>query len=270
MNHSELVAATAAYAAAKNAHDADAVAAAYAPDGVYQSVGFGEPVQGHEPLKGFYQALFTALPNYHGEFEGIAYGENTAVAWGRFGGTIAADFLGLGAHVGRVVDIPVTFVCTFRDDGLLISDVGYFDVATFCEQTGIRLAAVRPTIGGGFIPGYEAFWAAPDPDLVPQIGTEDLRSTWVGQPAEIVGISAYQEHIRAMTKLIPGLKVEVVDFLAEDDTVFIEFVATGTVGGQPVRFKGLDRFRFRDGRVCDGVTMYDDSVLRRALEAGSQ
>ncbi|MUL66389.1 hypothetical protein BOO86_18090 [Mycobacterium sp. CBMA 234] len=267
MNQADLVTATEAYAAAKNAHDADAVAAAYASDGVYRSIGFGEPIQGHEALKGFYQALFTALPDYHGEFEGIAYGTDTAVAWGRFRGTIAADFLGLGAKIGRPVDIPVTFVCTFRD-GLLVSDVGYFDVATFCEQTGIRLASLRPTIGGGFIPGYKAFWAAPDPDLVPQIGTEDLRSTWVGRPGEIVGINEYQDHIRDTTELIAGVQVEVIDFLAEDDVVFIEFVATGTVNGQPVRFTGLDRFHFRDGRVCDGLTMYDDSVIRRALEVG--
>lgn len=268
MNHHDLETATAAYAAAKNAHDVDAVVAAYAPDGVYRSIGFGEPVQGHEALKDFYAALFTALPDYHGEFEGITYSENNAVAWGRFGGTIAADFLGLGAKIGRRVDIPVTFVCTFRD-GLLTSDVGYFDVATFCEQTGIRLAALRPTIGGGFIPGYEAFWAAPNPDVVPQIGTEDLRSNWIGRPTEIVGINEYQEHIRTLTKEIPGLTVEVVDFLAEDDVVFIEFVAGGTVNGKPVHFKGLDRFRFRDGRVCDGLTMYNDSVLRRAAEANT-
>lgn len=268
MNTDELIAATEAYVSAKDAHDLDAVIDAYAPSGSYRSAAFGEPVSGHEELRQFYGSLFRALPDYTGDFDGIAYGDNTAVAWGRFRGTTAGDFLGLGVKAGRTIEVPATFVCQFND-GRLQSEVGYFDGATFAGQLGIRLEALRPTIASTFIPRYEAFWAAPDPGLLHAAGTEDIRSTWVGRRERIVGISAYEDHIRQFVAPFSSMAVRAIDFLAEGDVLFIEFEATCVVEGRTVRFTGLDRFRFRDGLVSDGVTLYDDSALKEVLESAT-
>ena len=131
------------YAEAKNRHDVDAILAVCAEDCFYESVGQGLRVEGKEALQGFFSALFAALPDYYGDFDGIAYGEDTTVVWGRFGGTTRADFMGLELTPGRKVEVPVTFVCTFRD-GQLTSDTGYFDVATMAEQAGLPLEALRP------------------------------------------------------------------------------------------------------------------------------
>ncbi len=266
MKREELVAAAEVYAAAKNAHDLDAVVEAYAPSGFYRSAGFGEPVRGHAALRQFYGSLFSGLPDYKGEFDGVAYGEDTAVAWGRFRGTTAGDFLNLGVKPGRAINVPVMFVCTFSD-GKLLSDVGYFDSATLAEQLGIRLEALRPTIAATFVPRYEAYWSAPDPDLLPRGSSEDMCSTWVGRPERIVGLGAYQNHLRKFIEPISEMSVKAVDFLAEGDVIFIEFEATCTVDGQRVQFTGLDRFRFRDGLVCDGLTMYDETALKEAIAA---
>jgi hypothetical protein len=97
--------------------------------------------------------------------DGAAFGDDTAAVWGRWSGTTAGDFMGLGAEPGRRLDAPVTFVCTFRD-GLLASDVGYFDVATLCDQAGIPLGAVRPAAGDAFVRDFAGFWADPDPDRI--------------------------------------------------------------------------------------------------------
>jgi steroid delta-isomerase-like uncharacterized protein len=143
MNRDELVAALDGYAAAKQARDLDATMAMFHEDGTYQSIGFGPVVRGKAALAEFFGSLFEAVPDYYGAYEGIAYSDDTAVVWGHWGGTIAGDFLGLGTVPGRRLEIPVTFVCTFRD-GLLVREVGYFDAATFAEQAGTRLSGLRP------------------------------------------------------------------------------------------------------------------------------
>jgi steroid delta-isomerase-like uncharacterized protein len=267
MNREAIVAATEAYAASKNAHDVGTVVEAYAPNGFYLSAAFGEPVRGREKLTDFYRSLFSALPDYEGDFDEISYGENTAVAWGCFRGTTADDFFGVKVESGRAVEVPVCFVCTFADDGIQ-SEVGYFDAATLAQQLGIRLEALRPSIAATFIARYEAFWAAPDPELVPQGGTPDIRSTWVGRSQPIVGIAAYQEHVRQLIAPMSEMSVKALDFLAEGDVIFIEFEASCLIADRRVRFRGLDRFRLRDGVVSDGLTMYDPTDLQEAIAAG--
>src|SRR5690348_16232198 len=85
------------YAEAKNRHDVDAVVAAYTPDGSYRDSGVGRPISGQDQLRAFYQAVFRSIPDYHGQFDGVAFAENTAVVWGRMTGTVSDDLLGLPA-----------------------------------------------------------------------------------------------------------------------------------------------------------------------------
>jgi steroid delta-isomerase-like uncharacterized protein len=131
-----------AYADAKNRHDVDAICALLADDAFYESAGFGPRIQGRDALRAYYEALFRAIPGYRGEFDGEAYGPGCAVVWGRFGGELGPELLGTPVTAGRTLDVPVTFVCTFRD-GLLVGDTGYFDAATFAEQAGLPLELVR-------------------------------------------------------------------------------------------------------------------------------
>ena len=131
-----------AYAEAKNRQDVEGLLDQCHDDCSYESVGLGPAIEGKDALREFYSALFSALPDYRGEFAGRAHGEDSAVVWGHFSGTVKGDFGGLPA-TGRRIDVPVAFVCGFRD-GKLVSDVGYFDVATLCEQAGLPLDALRP------------------------------------------------------------------------------------------------------------------------------
>ena len=130
------------YAQAKNRQDVEAALAECTDDCFYESVAFGGRVQGKEALRAFYTGLFEALPDYRAEFDGFAFGELTAVAWGRFGGTVEGEFMGAPA-TGHRISVPVTFVCTFRD-GRISGDTGYFDLATLCEQAGVPMETLRP------------------------------------------------------------------------------------------------------------------------------
>ncbi|MDD7812265.1 nuclear transport factor 2 family protein [Mycobacterium sp. CSUR Q5927] len=128
------------YAEAKNRHDVDAIVAAYAPDGSYQDSGVRRPVTGRAQLRTFYAAFFESVPDYQGRFDGTAFGDDTAVVWGRMTGTVGDDLLGLATNSGSRIDVPVTFVCTFRG-GQLISDCGYFDTRLLHHQVGLARAA---------------------------------------------------------------------------------------------------------------------------------
>lgn len=143
MTHDEIVDVLTRYADAKNRHDLDVILSLCAPDCYYENVPLGNRIQGVDTLRVFYTALFDALPDYFGEFDGTAYNEDSAVVWGRFGGTLSGRFLGLEVEAGRRIAIPVTFVCTFRD-GLLVGELGYFDAATLAEQVGLPIEALRP------------------------------------------------------------------------------------------------------------------------------
>lgn len=263
MNHDELVTAMTTYAAAKQARDLDATVAMLDEECTYESIGFGPVVRGRTQLTEFFGSLFEAVPDYYGDFDGISYSADTAVAWGRWGGTIAGDFLGLGTVAGRTLELPVTFICTFRD-GLLIKEVGYFDAATFAEQAGIRLSAIRPGPGSEFARVYTSFWQSPDRTVVPSVITEDIRANWPGAGGIGSGVAHYLRQIDRVLTAVPDIKLEVIDAMAEGETAFLEFRAYGTVDGQSVEFFGIDRFKVRpDGRVYDSKVCFDPAVIQR-------
>ncbi|HYZ66965.1 MAG TPA: nuclear transport factor 2 family protein, partial [Mycobacterium sp.] len=197
------------YADAKNRHDVDALVAAYAADGRYEGSGIREPVTGHAQLRKFYAALFHSLPDYHGHFDGTAIGDNTAVAWGRMGGTVGEDLFGLPATPGNRIDVPVTFVCTFRD-GLLTSDCGYLDTRILQEQAGVGDAGTGPATPAAaaaaeyFIDGWARFWAAlTDTDKVRDLITTDVALHWPGVTEPLRGADAYAGQLAAAVKRIP-------------------------------------------------------------------
>jgi predicted ester cyclase len=119
-------------------------------------------VRSREELRRFYEALFSGLPDYYGEFDGTAIGDDTAVVWGHWGGTLSGNFMDAAVDPGRKIEIPVTFVCTFRD-GLITSDRAYFDTATLAKQLGTDDQTA------GYVTRFAQFWSDPAGELVPEL-----------------------------------------------------------------------------------------------------
>jgi len=265
MTHEEIASVLDRYAEAKNRHDLDAILSLCADECFYESVPLGARIQGKDDLRGFYSALFAALPDYVGEFEGTAYGESSAVVWGRFGGTLSGQFMGVEVEAGRRIEIPVTFVCTFRD-GLLVADRGYFDAATLAEQVGVPLESVRPAGTGtaGFVERFGRFWADPDPERVAELVAPDAVITWPGL-GPIRG-TEYPEHMAGILMVVPDLRLEVTEHAEAGELAFISWRARATVGGEALEWTGIDRFRVRDGRALEGLIAYDSMPLQEALQ----
>ncbi|HEX2087872.1 MAG TPA: nuclear transport factor 2 family protein [Solirubrobacteraceae bacterium] len=256
MTRDEIAAVLARYADAKNRHDVGAILDVCTEDCFYESVALGARVEGREALRAFYTDLFAQLPDYFGRFDGVAYGADTAVVWGRFGGTAN----------GRRVEVPVSFVCTLRD-GRIAGDVGYFDAATLAEQAGVPLTALRPSAAGAFVQRFAEVWAAPRPELFPPLLQPDAVTVWPG--AGEVRADQYPEHVERILSLFPDLRLEVVDHAATADGVMIAWRAHATVGGEPRAWSGVDRFVLRDGRVAGGEITFDTAIVTEVLAAAA-
>ncbi len=254
------------YAQAKNNRDVEAALSVCTDDCTYESVGLPGRCEGKDDLRGFYSAFFAALPDYRGDFAGELLGDDVAVVWGTFGGTTAGDFMGLQVEPGRRIEVPVTFVCTFRD-GLLASDTGYFDVATLCSQAGIPVGALKPSPGDEFVQKFAEFWSAPDASRVPNLVAPDVVLSFPGVEEPIHGAESYAAQIGAQLQLVPDLRLAVVSHIADGDRVMIEWRASGTLGGERMTLDGFDRFVLRDGLVVDAKVVFDASVVASLLTA---
>lgn len=254
------------YADAKNSHDVDAILALCTEDCRYQTVGLGLPIHGKAALRDFYTALFEALPDYAGNFEGTAFGPDSAVVWGHFSATSNGHFMGIEVGAGRRLEVPVSFVCEFRD-GLVHSDRGFFDLATLAEQLGVPLDRIRPPDADAredsFVERFRRVWAKPRPDDFATLITPDAVAVWPGLEP-IRGID-YPKHIAGLLALVPDLRLDVTEHAEAGEMTFISWQASATVNGRPLEWTGIDRFRVRDGRAVEALVAYDTLPLRESL-----
>lgn len=254
------------YADAKHTHDLDAILALCTEESRYETVGLGAPIQGKAALRAFYTALFEALPDYAGDFEGTAFGPDSAVVWGQFVGTTTGQFLGIEVEAGRRIAVPVTFVCQFRD-GLVHSDRGFFDLATLAEQLAVPLDRIRPAApdasGDSSVERFRRVWAQPRPDDFAALITADAVAVWPGFDP-IRGID-YPQHIAGLLALVPDLRLHVTEHAEAGELTFISWKASATVNGHPLEWTGIDRFRVRDGRAVEALVAYDTLPLRESL-----
>jgi steroid delta-isomerase-like uncharacterized protein len=258
------------YAQAKNRHDIDALVAAYAPDGRYEGSGIPEPITGHVQLRKFYEALFNSIPDYHGHFDGTAIGTDTAVVWGRITGTVGQDLFGRPAKAGSRIDVPVTFVCTFRD-GLLVSDCGYFDTRTLEYQAGVSEVADTGQSSShveSFVAGWADFWAAPShADALHGLITDDVTLHWPGASEPLRGRDAYARQLAGAVARIPDLTLSVTEYAHRGDVLILAWEGRGTIGGEVRRWRGVDRFRMHEGRSAETTVVFDTRAIS-AVTAG--
>jgi steroid delta-isomerase-like uncharacterized protein len=120
------------YAEIKNRHDVEGMLRRTHRDCVYQEIGVDRVVTGLTELRDYHSRLFAALPDYTATVENIAGVEDSAVAWGRFGGVLAQPLFGHG-RPGDRVDVAAVFVCQFRD-GLLHRERAHIDLVSLRGQ----------------------------------------------------------------------------------------------------------------------------------------
>jgi uncharacterized protein (TIGR02246 family) len=126
-------AAAARLVAAWNSHDAESVAACYAPDATYREMPLWEPLHGRPAIRNSMQMYLSALPDIHIETRRVLAEADLA----------CEEWTVTGTHQG---DLPLCHVLTCGPDGLIQDDVFYWDLVELYRQLG-TLPALGPTAG---------------------------------------------------------------------------------------------------------------------------
>jgi ketosteroid isomerase-like protein len=242
-----------AYAEAKARHDVDAALRLCHPDYVYETAGVPGRIEGLEAARAFYEQLYDLLPDYFGDFDGITVDGDTAIAWGRFGGT--------SKRTGRRIEMPVTFVCTFKD-GLLLSDTGYFDSRTFYELLGVPHPVDAEATE--FIERFKAGWRRREREAFADVLDDDVDAFFPGMP-QPGGKAEALDWLDKALATFPDLELEVQRWARTGDSVLIEWQATATVGSERLTWGGCDRFTLRGGRGIEERVYIDTAPLTEAL-----
>jgi steroid delta-isomerase-like uncharacterized protein len=126
---------------AEAARDFDAILDTFTEDCFLDTVPLGLRAEGKAAARAAYESYFTAFPDLSPDDQGVAFGEDVVVVWGRLIGTSGGDWVGVPPSGGSF-SVPFANVAPFRD-GLMAGESIYFDLATLCEQAGLPLDEVR-------------------------------------------------------------------------------------------------------------------------------
>lgn len=114
-----------------------------------------------------------------------------------------------------------------------------------------------------FVTRFAAAWAARDGEAFLALWHPDgmLYSPLYTRPVAGKELGKLTELVRASA---PDHVWQLLDWTARGDVVVIEWQATRTVGGQRFDWRGVDKFRLRDGRIAEERVYMDTAALRAA------
>ena len=114
-----------------------------------------------------------------------------------------------------------------------------------------------------FITRFAAAWAARDPQAFLALWHADGRlvSPLYDRPVAGKELGKLTERVR---QAAPDHVWQLLDWAARGDIVMVEWQATRTAGGQRVDWRGVDKFRLREGRIAEERVYMDTAALRAA------
>jgi predicted ester cyclase len=132
------------YAAAKSRADTDTALSLCHPRFTIDTVAFGIRSRDRAETAVHLGAFFSAFPDYGVTVDDMAIGEDSVACWGTARLTLSGEGFGL-APTGKRAEVP--FFCAFTfAEGLLASEVFFFDLAAFCDGIGVPLPLMRQTL----------------------------------------------------------------------------------------------------------------------------
>jgi hypothetical protein len=117
-----------------------------------------------------------------------------------------------------------------------------------------------------FVTRFAAAWAARDGQAFVELWHPEglLRTPLVGRP---VAGRELNRLIEVQTATAPDFVWQLLDWTSRGDVVMIEWQTTRTVDGERFSWRGVDKFRFKSGKIIE-ETVYCDTAPLRALRSG--
>ncbi|MCF8531943.1 MAG: nuclear transport factor 2 family protein [Reyranella sp.] len=112
-----------------------------------------------------------------------------------------------------------------------------------------------------FIARFAAAWAARDGEAFLALWHPDgvLNSPLYDRPVAGEELGRLTDLLREMA---PDHVWQLLDWAARGDVVVVEWQATRLVGGRRVDWRGVDKFRLREGRIVEERVYFDTAPLR--------
>lgn len=123
-----------------NAHDAKAWGALYASDAVVTDPQYPEPLRGRDAIEKDFQDFLTAFGDLQGRTTSLLVQGNTYVWEGVASGTHTGPMEVPGQTIpptNRRMEFPGCFVGAVNDQGQIMEERRYYDVATILGQLGL-------------------------------------------------------------------------------------------------------------------------------------
>ena len=115
-----------------------------------------------------------------------------------------------------------------------------------------------------FVLKFAAAWATRDADQFLALWHPDgiLRTPFVGRPVAGSELGKLTEVQAQKSRTVWQL----IDWASRGDVVIIEWQNSGFADGKRFDFRGVDKFRLRDGKIAEEIVYADTAPLRAALK----
>jgi ketosteroid isomerase-like protein len=116
-----------------------------------------------------------------------------------------------------------------------------------------------------FVISFAAAWAARDPAAFAALWHPDgvLHYPLLDRPIRGDELPRLNE---VQNQAAPDLVWQLLDWTARGDVVIIEWQCSRVIDGRRLDWRGVDKFRLRDGRIAEERVYMDTAILRAARE----
>jgi ketosteroid isomerase-like protein len=133
-------------------------------------------------------------------------------------------------------------------------------------MSNVALRATASQEAEAFVRAFAAMWNRPTAEGFAALMHPEVRLVQpLAPPAR--GAREAAEWFAGTLALLPDIRIAVERWSGTPDELFIEWTATATFAGKPLRWSAVDRFRLADGKVLERIAYFDPLPLLGAVIA---
>lgn len=122
-----------------------------------------------------------------------------------------------------------------------------------------------PSSAEQFVSRFVHAWARPDSGGFAELWLDDgvFVHPTVASPLRGSEVPKWSERVKAA---MPDFTFQADEWASRGDLMLLQWSSTATVGGQALRWSGVDRFRLRDWSISEEVVYFDTLEIWSALD----